>query len=74
MTRYAPDGAIYRELRLPVANVTCMAFGGTRLDQLYITTARVFLSDEDLRQQPRAGDVFRAIPGVHGLLEPPFAG
>ncbi len=74
VTRYAPNGSIDLQLLLPVANVTCMAFGGARLDQLYITTARVFLSDEELEQQPRAGDVFRAIPGVHGLLEPPFAG
>ena len=74
VTRYAPNGSIDQQLRLPVANVTCMAFGGARLDQLYITTARVFLSDEELEQQPRAGDVFRAIPGLHGLLEPQFAG
>jgi len=26
--RYAPDGAINREVRLPVSNPTCLAFGG----------------------------------------------
>jgi sugar lactone lactonase YvrE len=74
VTRYTPDGRIDRELRLPVANVTCMAFGGSQLDQLYITTAWAFLSEEDRKQQPQAGDVFRATPGVSGLPEPPFAG
>lgn len=74
VTRYTPDGRIDRELRLGVANVTCMAFGGAQLDQLYITTAWAFLSEEDRKQQPQAGDVFRATPGVSGLPEPPFAG
>lgn len=74
VTRYAPDGRIDRELRLPVANVTCMAFAGPQLDQLYITTAWVFLSDEERAKQPQAGDLFKATPGVKGLPEPQFAG
>lgn len=74
VTRYAPDGRVDRELKLPVANVTCMAFGGEQLDQLYITTASVFLSDEERAQQQQAGDLFKASPGVKGRLEPQFAG
>ena len=74
VTRYAPDGKIDREIRLPVANVTCMAFGGPQLDQLFMTTASVFLSDEERAQQPQAGDLFVATPGVKGRLEPQFAG
>ena len=74
VTRYRPDGTIEREVRLPAANVTCMAFGGKDLDELYITTAWAFLSDEQRRQQPQAGDLFRDRPGVRGRLESAFAG
>jgi len=74
VTRYAPDGRIDREVRLPVANVTCMAFGGPQLDELYMTTAWAFLSDEDRRKQPQAGDLFSVKPGVRGLPEPEFEG
>lgn len=74
VTRYRPDGSIEREVRLPAANVTCMAFGGAGLDELFITTAWAFLSDDERRQQPMAGDLFRVLPGVRGMLEAPFAG
>mgnify|MGYP000347912759 CR=1 FL=1 len=74
VTRYAPDGRIDREIRLPVANITCMAFGGAQLDELYITTASAFLGDDDRRRQPQAGDLFSVKPGVRGLPEPRFAG
>jgi len=74
VTRYAPTGMIDRDIRLPAANVTCMAFGGKGCDELYITTARVFLSDDDLKQQPQAGDLFRVKTGIKGLIEPQFAG
>ena len=74
VTRYRPDGSIQREIRLPAANVTCMAFGGKDLDELYITTAWAFLSDEERKAQPQAGDLFRARPGVRGLPEPAFGG
>ena len=74
VTRYRPDGCVEREVRLPAANVTCMAFAGEDLDELYITTAWAFLSDQERQQQPQAGDLFRARPGVQGLKEPAFAG
>lgn len=74
VTRYAPDGRTDREVRLPVANVTCMAFGGPQLEELYITTAWAFLSDEERKKQPQAGDLFSMKPGVLGLPEPGFAG
>jgi sugar lactone lactonase YvrE len=74
VTRYRPDGKIDRVVKLPAANVTCMAFGGKQLDELYITTASFFLNEQQRKQQPQAGDLFRAYPGVAGVAEPPFAG
>jgi sugar lactone lactonase YvrE len=74
VTRYRPDGKIDRVVKLPAANVTCMAFGGKELDELYITTAFFGLTDEQRKQQPQAGDLFRALPGVRGVAEPQFAG
>lgn len=73
VTRYAADGKIEREIRLPVANVTCMAFGGRELNVLYITTAWFMLSDEERAAQPQAGDLFGIETDVTGQLEPEFA-
>jgi sugar lactone lactonase YvrE len=74
ITRYDPDGKIEREVRFPVANVTSCIFGGENLDELYITTAWYLLSEEERKQQPFAGDLFRLCPGVKGLPDPEFAG
>jgi sugar lactone lactonase YvrE len=74
VTRYTPDGAIERVVRLPVANVTCMGFGGADLNELYITTAWFLLSDAERASQPMAGDLFRLSVGIQGIPEPCFAG
>jgi len=74
VTRYDPEGGIDREVRLPAQNVTSCAFGGAGLDDLYVTTARVGLSEREQREQPLAGGLFRARVQVRGLEEPAFAG
>lgn len=74
VTRYDPNGKIDREIKLPVANVTCMAFGGKDLNVLYMTTAWFMLSDEERAAQPQAGDLFSIETDVTGRLEFEFAG
>lgn len=39
ITRYAPDGRIDREIAMPAANATSLAFGGDDLELLFVTTA-----------------------------------
>jgi sugar lactone lactonase YvrE len=70
--RYLPDGRLEAVVELPVTNCTCPVFGGEDLDELFITTARHRLTDEQLREQPLAGAVFRARPGVRGRRATPF--
>jgi xylono-1,5-lactonase len=74
VTRYDPDGAKVLHIDIPVPTATCMAFGGTDLDQLYVTTARKGLSPEQLSAYPAAGDLFRVSPGVRGRIEYQFDG
>ncbi|MEV0596963.1 SMP-30/gluconolactonase/LRE family protein [Nonomuraea cavernae] len=61
--RYSPEGELDAVVRLPVAKVTAVAFGGERLDRLFITTSCL---DVDRSRQPDAGAVFAADPGVRG--------
>jgi L-arabinonolactonase len=74
VNRYAPDGKLERSVRLPVQRPTTCMFGGPELAKLYITSARMDLSDEALASQPQAGGIFAIDPGVRGLPEPRFAG
>ncbi|MEY2801334.1 MAG: SMP-30/gluconolactonase/LRE family protein [Ramlibacter sp.] len=73
VVRYAPDGRIDRVIELPVRMPTCCAFGGDRLDVLYVTTASQRMTDEELRAQPLAGALLALDVGVCGLPEPRFA-
>ncbi len=72
--RLSPQGERLTEIPVPVQRPTSCAFGGERLDELYITSARRDLSAAELEHQPKAGGVFRCRPGVTGLAELPFAG
>lgn len=74
VTRYDPDGNIERQVRFPVQHVISFAFGGSDLDELFITTSSWDFVDEERKQQPWAGDLLRICPGVKGLVEPAFAG
>lgn len=72
--RLSPRGERLQEIAMPVQRPTSCAFGGERLDQLYITSARRDLDPAALERQPQAGGLFRIAPGVQGIAELPFAG
>ena len=72
VVRYAPDGRVLRVLPLPASQVTCCAFGGARLDRLYVTTARTGLDPDTLAAEPHAGALFAFDVGVSGLADAPF--
>jgi sugar lactone lactonase YvrE len=74
VVRYAPDGSIDRVVEMPVSQPSSCAFGGPRLDVLYVTSARVSLSEAELEREPLAGGVFAFEPGVSGCPVSPFAG
>lgn len=54
-------------VELPCSRVTSCAFGGAKLDELFITTARKGLDESRLRDEPLAGGLFVVRPGVQGL-------
>jgi sugar lactone lactonase YvrE len=53
-------------LQLPVSKVTSCAFGGSNLNELYITTASVGLNDIEAERQPHAGKLFKFITQEQG--------
>jgi sugar lactone lactonase YvrE len=49
VTRWNPDsGALDRTVSIPAPQVTSCAFGGKKLDELYLTTARVRMTESEL--------------------------
>ncbi len=59
VTRWNPaTGEKIVAIKLPVAKVTSCSFGGKNLEDLYITSAKIGLSENELAQQPLAGCLF----------------
>jgi sugar lactone lactonase YvrE len=72
--RYTPDGTLDRTITVPASQTTACCFGGDRLTDLYITTARVGLSDQELAEQPLSGSVFVVPDAGTGMPSTTFAG
>ncbi|QHW31328.1 SMP-30/gluconolactonase/LRE family protein [Paenibacillus rhizovicinus] len=51
---------------VPAAKATSCIFGGDELDILYITSASIGLTPQELAEQPHAGGIFTYRPGVKG--------
>ncbi len=74
ITRFTPSGRVDRVIEMPVSQVTNVAFGGAGLDQLFITSASIGMSEKELEEQPLAGGLFELDPGVTGLPAGQFGG
>jgi L-arabinonolactonase len=82
LIRYAPDGTVDRRIGMPVRNITSVIFGGSNLDEIYVTSmARVKhpavhdLFAVEAKPQFAAGHLFRIRGlGIKGIPEPRFAG
>ena len=61
------NGRLLQRIMVPARNVTSCAFGGKKLDQLFITTAMGPETEEEKSRFPNAGGLFVCIPGVKGV-------
>ena len=74
ITRFKPDGTRDRVVPMPVSQVTSCTFGGDALDRMFVTSARIGISEKKLANEPLAGGLFEIDPGVVGLPTGRFAG
>ena len=70
--RLSPDGEILREIALPVRCPTSVAFGGSDLRTLFITSASHGRSAAELEQYPLSGKVLSIRVDVAGREEPEY--
>jgi sugar lactone lactonase YvrE len=69
--RFDATGRLDARIDVPAGRVTACTFGGAGLDRLFITTSREGLSPGD---EPAAGSLYAAEPGVRGRPAREFAG
>lgn len=65
--RFAPDGREVLRVPIPVKRPTSCAFGGEEGTQLYVTSASIDMSEEEIEQNVSAGDLFCLDARVAGL-------
>lgn len=70
--RFSPAGVVTGVVHLPAKRVTMVAFGGSDLRTLYITTARDGASESELARDQHAGGIFACTVDVAGRGEPMY--
>lgn len=73
VVKYNRHGVKIREIALPVLRPTSCCFGGKNNQQLFITSARVDMTTEELKKHPLSGQVLIADVGVRGAPVFPYS-
>ena len=68
---YDERGRLQQVVSVPARQVSACTFGGPDLSTLFVTTSRENLPEGE---DPQAGSVFAATPGVQGVAVLPFGG
>ena len=73
VSRWNPNtGKMIGQVNVPAHNITSCAFGGSNLDSLFITSARVDMTKDELETYPLSGSVFVVVPGMKGVKSNSF--
>ena len=67
------SGQELQQVNFPCRRITSVCFAGDNLDELYVTSGQLGLTDEELKEQPLAGSLFKVAGlGVKGKLMHPY--
>lgn len=72
--RIDPKGRVDRVVEIPAKRPTCVVFGGSKLDVVYVTSSRAHLDGGEISKHPLSGGVFCFDPGIRGFVKNSFAG
>jgi sugar lactone lactonase YvrE len=73
ITRYDPDGRIDRVLKVPVPMPTAIAFGGPDMKRLFITSASLDMTEQQLAEAPWSGCLMACDLDIAGRLDHDYA-
>lgn len=74
LIRFAPDGREVLRVPVPVRRPTSCSFGGAERRRLYVTSASIDMSEQEIEENVCAGDLLQLDPGVAGLPLHRFGG
>lgn len=73
ISRWSPTGARLQDVSIPARNVTSLAFGGTDLRRVVVTTGSLFPGQTDQADLPWNGDLLAFTAATPGIEEPSLA-
>ena len=74
IVHFCKNGKQVNEIRMPVLHPTSCCFGGAEMNILFITTSRLSLNSEQLKNYPLAGRTFMVKTNITGQIEPRYKG
>jgi sugar lactone lactonase YvrE len=68
VTRWNPNtGQLLEQVSVPALQTSSCVFGGKDLNELFVTSARKGMSDDDLKKYPLSGGLFRVLTNIEGM-------
>jgi sugar lactone lactonase YvrE len=68
VTKWNPKaGKLLEQIAVPALHTSSCVFGGKDMNELYITSARVGMSEENLKKYPLSGGLFKVITNTTGM-------
>jgi sugar lactone lactonase YvrE len=68
VTKWNPNtGKLLEQIPVPALHTSSCVFGGRDMNELYVTSARVGMSEESLKKYPSSGGLFKVNTNVVGM-------
>lgn len=68
VTKWNPNtGQLLEQISVPALQPSCPVFGGKDMNELYITSARKEMSEDDLKKYPLSGGLFKVVTKTEGM-------
>ena len=69
VTKWNPNtGKLLGQIPVPALFTSACVFGGRDMNELYVTSARVGMSTDDLKKYPLSGGLFKVVTNVEGMM------
>ena len=68
VTKWNPNtGELLERIPVPALQTSACVFGGRDMNELYITSARVGMSEDELKKYPLSGGLFKVVTKTEGM-------
>jgi sugar lactone lactonase YvrE len=68
VTKWNPNtGKLLEQIPVPALQTSSCVFGGRDMNELYITSARKGMSEENLKKYPLSGGLFKVVTNLTGM-------